>query len=288
MKHYVDKNCPQCGHDFRVEFSARAHIFCSVDCYNKSRKQEFIERSCKNCGKHFLTKKLERRPGRGTYCSRDCSNQAHSKRGRVVVRCSVCAKEFSAKTSADRRYCSLKCAKESPEWRAKQSQAKKENPTTYWAGREKSPELRAKISQSLMGNKPWNTGKKIGSHSPEHRAKLIPVLLAARMKAREVKPTGPERKIIDMMPGNIRYTGNRSWWRTLPSGKSKNPDFKVTGENKVIEVYGNYWHKGEDPADIIGQYRAIGIDCLVLWESEINKQPDMVREKIHSFVGATP
>jgi len=50
-----------------------------------------------------------------------------------------------------------------------------------------------------------------------------------------------------------------------------NPDFtNCNGQKKVIEIFGVYWHKDENPIDRINKYKEFGFDCLVLWENELN------------------
>ena len=47
------------------------------------------------------------------------------------------------------------------------------------------------------------------------------------------------------------------------------PDFLSTnGQRKVIEVFGDYWHKGEDPQGRIDAFAKLGFKCLVIWEHE--------------------
>lgn len=65
------------------------------------------------------------------------------------------------------------------------------------------------------------------------------------------------------------------------------PDFfNVNGKKKIIELYGDYWHRGEDPQKRIDKYGEFGFDCLVLWEREINSksEADLVA-KIKGFIG---
>ena len=101
------------------------------------------------------------------------------------------------------------------------------------------------------------------------------------------------------------YTGNRTYWRWLPTlKKHKNPDFILPGPDpakpkkgvtRVVEVFGDFWHSrmftGKAPFDheqeLIDAYRDIGITCLVLWESEVKSHPDGVRARLTAFcVGA--
>lgn len=105
------------------------------------------------------------------------------------------------------------------------------------------------------------------------------------LKALEKRPTNPEKLFDEMTPDSIRYVGNRAWWRLLPNGRYKNPDFKVTGQNKVIEIFGDYWHRNDDFQELIDLYKQIGLGCLIIWESEIYNQPKSILEKVNAFTG---
>ena len=131
------------------------------------------------------------------------------------------------------------------------------------------PEMKKKNSERM--NKLWA--------DPEHIRKFL--------KATNKRPTYPESIFDEMTPEIVRYVGNRAWWRKLEDGKNHNPDFKVTGQNKVIEIFGDYWHKGEDPQELIDLYALAGLDCLVFWESEIYENPEQVIEKVDDFIGET-
>lgn len=109
-----------------------------------------------------------------------------------------------------------------------------------------------------------------------------PKFIEKILKGNTKKPNRPESKIIDLNLSRIRYTGNGNFWR-YTGKKYRNPDFKVTGQNKVIEVFGDYWHRNEDPQDIINEYRSIGLSCLVFWASEIDNNISKVRAKIIKF-----
>ena len=104
------------------------------------------------------------------------------------------------------------------------------------------------------------------------------------LKATEKRPTTPEKLFDEMTPDKIRYVGNHAYWRTFPNGRHRNPDFKVTGENKVIEVWGKHWHEGEDPKELINQYQEVGLDCLVFWDYEIFDNPERVIDETNHFL----
>jgi very-short-patch-repair endonuclease len=119
--------------------------------------------------------------------------------------------------------------------------------------------------------------------SPEFRDKVL--------KAISKVPNKPETILNQLTPIEVRYVGNRSFWvriKLLVDGeyviKNKNPDFKITGQKKVIELYGDYWHKNDNPEDIINAYKEIGYDCLIIWESEIYNELELTLERISQFM----
>ena len=63
-------------------------------------------------------------------------------------------------------------------------------------------------------------------------------------------------------------------------------DLYITS-TKLIELYGDYWHRGQDPQDRIDLFKDAGYECLVIWEHELNESPDTVRSMIANFGGRT-
>lgn len=119
-----------------------------------------------------------------------------------------------------------------------------------------------------------------------------------------MNPTLPERLVASMAP-SLLYTGNRTYWRWFPTlKKHKNPDFILPGPDpakpkkgvtRVVEVFGDFWHSrmmtGKAPFDheqeLIEAYADIGIQCLILWESEVKADPEGVRARLAGFCGST-
>ena len=66
----------------------------------------------------------------------------------------------------------------------------------------------------------------------------------------------------EILPGCYEYTGDGS---VIIGGK--NPDF-ISGNN-LIELFGDYWHRGEDPSKRIAGFRKYGFRTLVIWEKEL-------------------
>lgn len=70
-------------------------------------------------------------------------------------------------------------------------------------------------------------------------------------------------------PRGYRHTGDGTFWIRGEDGKSKNPDFKKTGSKAVIEVWGDYWHRDQNPQDLIDWYSDNGYSCEIYWEHEV-------------------
>ena len=67
-----------------------------------------------------------------------------------------------------------------------------------------------------------------------------------------------------------------------------NPDFTHVSKPKLIEVYGDYWHKDDNPQERIDYFKKYGFDTLVLWEYEVwDELTDVVR-KVLMFIGRNP
>lgn len=169
------------------------------------------------------------------------------------------------------------------------SETARENMSKAQVGRHHPESVKRKIGDAQRGEKNHLWGKKL---TEDHIAKLRQATLdnwqdsnfvEKTLRRLGARPTTPERELASLAP-ELRYTGNGSWWRMLPNGKHKNPDFKVPHQNKVVEVYGDYWHRNDDPQELINLYKQVGIDCLVIWEKEIKKTPEIVSEKIAQFI----
>ena len=80
-----------------------------------------------------------------------------------------------------------------------------------------------------------------------------------------------------------------SMWKYVGTGKKiiagKCPDFINKEKNKVIGLYGDYWHKGQNPQDRIDLFKKEGWNTLVIWENEIKRNFKKVEEKVQNFCG---
>lgn len=128
-----------------------------------------------------------------------------------------------------------------------------------------SPETRLRMSLAHIG-------KKIPD---EQRKKMM-------MNA-QIKPNKSETKLGDLL--NKLYPNE---WKFVGDGQliigNKCPDFvNINGQKKIIELFGNYWHKGEDPKDRIKVFKPFGYKTLVIWESELRDVP-VLKRRLGMFV----
>lgn len=63
----------------------------------------------------------------------------------------------------------------------------------------------------------------------------------------------------------------------------KNPDFvNVNGQKKIIEFFGEHWHKPEDEIEKREIYNSYGFDLLVVWGKDL-KDERLLLKKIVDF-----
>lgn len=147
-------------------------------------------------------------------------------------------------------------------------------------------EHRRKIAKKMMGNR-----HKLGHKESEEtlQRKSIakkkqwsdPVWHKAQVKrmAKGSQRDSPNKKEIKLQklldflyPHEWKYVGDGS----VIFG-TKNPDFiNVNGKKQIIELFGDYWHKGQNPQDRIDVFAPFGFSTLVIWERELKHIPKLI------------
>jgi hypothetical protein len=99
--------------------------------------------------------------------------------------------------------------------------------------------------------------------SDEHKRKLW-----GGWKTRYTKP---ELKVLNSY-SNLIYTGDGKLWISFRDGSCKNPDIVyLHPKYKIaIEIFGDYWHRNDDPEETKEKYSKVGWRCLILWEHQVN------------------
>ncbi len=89
-------------------------------------------------------------------------------------------------------------------------------------------------------------------------------------------------EIVKIISG-LSYTGDNNFFV-----KEKNPDFVIfEGEGQVtkcIDLFGDYWHKGEDPSGRIAYFKNEGFNLLIIWEHEWNVDRGKVIDRIRDWM----
>lgn len=171
----------------------------------------------------------------------------------------------------------------------------------HWRkGRELTKVHKKRISKSNKGQTPWLKGKtgvysaatlkkmsesRIGrkatlgerrNNSVGHKRFWAALdsterdrLIKKALLACHARPTKPElllESILnDLYPKEWKYVGDG---QVIIGGK--NPDFiNVNGQKKIIEVFGDYWHRNDDPKDRINLFKKYGFKTLVVWQHEL-------------------
>jgi len=110
--------------------------------------------------------------------------------------------------------------------------------------------------------------------NPEYQKKMA--------KAFAIKPNKPEQafnKLLQsLFPNEYKYVGDFQFFLG-----GKNPDFmNINGKKFLIELFGDYWHKNDDPQDRINHFKQYGFDTLVIWERELKDQRTL-KDKLKKF-----
>jgi G:T-mismatch repair DNA endonuclease (very short patch repair protein) len=95
--------------------------------------------------------------------------------------------------------------------------------------------------------------------------------IKSQRKGMKVYPNKPEiiiKKLLSVISKDYKYVGDGSF---IINGF--NPDFINKKSNKIIELYGTYWHKRPEviKRDIrrIKSYKKYGYKTLIIWEHEL-------------------
>jgi G:T-mismatch repair DNA endonuclease (very short patch repair protein) len=134
----------------------------------------------------------------------------------------------------------------------------------FWYGKRFKEQHKAKLSKAAI--------KRLSNK--EYRKKWA--------RALAQKPNKPEKLLNSLLyhlfPGEYKYVGDFKFWVD-----GKNPDFvNVNGQKKLIELFGDYWHRNDDPKERINHFKQYGFDTLVIWESEL-RNIGSVEEKLKEF-----
>jgi len=147
------------------------------------------------------------------------------------------------------------------------------------------------VSKKLIGRKKsiahkiaMSKSKQKLMRNPERKHLFIKRLLSACQRS----PNNSEFKLLNICSGlPIRYVGDGS----LVIGY-KNPDFIVDGQNKLVELFGSFYHDRKLNPSLPSHrtesatksyYKRMGYSCLIIKCEELMKEQN-VRNKVESFI----
>lgn len=115
--------------------------------------------------------------------------------------------------------------------------------------------------------------------------------------ALSTRPTQLERKFIEcfeLARLDVRYVGNGEFWVNTSNGERLNPDFKVNGQRKLIEVYTSkmqlHMENRATPDWMIRKkaaYASAGFDSMFIDASELERCVIDVQRFIHNGIRIT-
>ena len=148
-------------------------------------------------------------------------------------------------------------------------------------GKNHTEEAKQKNREAHTGNKASIETKE--KMSIKHKKQWEDLIFAKKMiESFKILPNKAELYLQDILnslffEGQFQYVGD---------GKEvvgrKCPDFIDKTNNKIIELYGDYWHRGQDPNDRIDYFKQFGYGTLVIWESEL-KNIEYLKNKLFNF-----
>lgn len=137
-----------------------------------------------------------------------------------------------------------------------------------------NPDQRKECARAFLGK----------HHTEETKIKLHKTTIAYLASGgwKNIKPTKLEVKVDNLLqkllPNEYKFVGNGYTWIV-----GKCPDFlNIDGQKKLIEVFGDYVHKGETGADRIIHFKKYGFDTLLIWENEL-KDIENLSKRILAF-----
>ena len=223
--------------------------------------------TCSKCNKNFSSGVAL--GGHRTHCLGNRTERT-SKKKPYIVNCKKCDTEFTVVLSKKgytsgkyRKHCTRSCAnsrEQTLEIRKSKSSKQIEN---Y-----KDPKCRRVMSIRQKGR--WKNAIYRDSQ------------IKAIMDGSKLLPNKPEKllnKLLDrLFPNDYKYVGDGQF---IIAGKC--PDFiNINGQKKIIELFGDYWHKDDDPQDRVDIFSPYGYKTLVVWEHEL-KDTSRLKDSLLEF-----
>jgi len=271
---YVEVNCAYCGEKLLRYPSqlrkGRGNAYCNAahQRFHQLQQTPPLESNCvcATCGKDLRRDPSTLAKMNGVaYCDKKCQGIAKAKmwseqRAKTNTECITCGKPLRKRESdlKDKNYCSNAC-------RGKAMERNEPNAVCALCGKEfhRSPAHIARVANTYCSL----------ACSTEANS-----LLAGKSM------NGLESDFAAVFP-ELRYVGDGQIW--FNAGKVRiNPDFIILEKKLVVELWGDYWHRNDDPVVRVQQFAKVGWKCMVIWESEFRNTPEAVISLVRQFLGS--
>lgn len=131
---------------------------------------------------------------------------------------------------------------------------------------------------SEIGRKNISKAVKMLWEDSEYRDMMVSRIILGQ----KLKPNKAEQKLIALIEKSnlpFKYVGDGY---TFIAGKC--PDFlNIDGKKQLIELFGDFWHKGETGEDRIAHFAKYGFRTLIVWEHEL-KNENVLADRIKEFL----
>jgi len=209
----------------------------------------------------------------------------------VIFTCTTCSKDFSSpwalnghnKMAHNEKFkAKLLHTMRSDSYRKKQSVISKIRANNPEFKERRAAKLRGRTKENHEGRK-QQALKMMGIGNPMTNPEYLKKALSSANRSNTVHPNKCESKLLFLLdteyPGQWKFVGDG---QLIIAGKC--PDFSnINGKKALIELYGDYWHKGENPQDRIDVFAPYGYKTLILWEREL-KDICLAKSIIEGFV----
>lgn len=102
-------------------------------------------------------------------------------------------------------------------------------------------------------------------------------------RSMRLSPNKVEKALWEKLgPHGFLFTGDGK----LVTRSGLVPDFRHRSGKVVVELFGDYWHRGEDPEHRIARLKQDGYTCIVLWERDFKRDPDACVARVLEAINA--
>ena len=243
--------------------------------YVSSAKQRWSKKSEREKQSERKKEFVRREPEKAKRIGRSGAKRAWELKGDVLRK--KCRERFKKKEERKKQSKRIKRFMDSPKgdlWKKKQS----EKVIEYFQKNPKEASRRMREFLKTCKGKEWC--KRMSKIKLEQYTN-DPSILKRWSRACQMKPNKKEIQLLTILKQNrfgFKFVGDG---KVIIGGKM--PDYINENKKLLIELFGDYWHRGENPKNRISHFKKYGYTCLVVWERELKNEKQLLR-KIDEFI----